>query len=258
MIVGAERAAQKPRNECVARDAASAAAVIETRGARQGLRGRQRGGSGRAARCRPAHRARRVRRDHGAVGLGQVDADEPARLPRHAERRHATTATASMSPRSTPRSARACACDKIGFVFQGFNLLPRMSALENVAMPMGYAQRAARRAPAARARGAGGGGPGRIAQRHRPSETVRRPAAARRDRARADQPAADPARRRTHRRARLARPARRSSRCSSACSDDDHTVVLITHDPDVARHCDRIFVMRDGELHEQRGTEARA
>ena len=33
--------------------------------------------------------------------------------------------------------------------------------------------------------------------------------------------------------------------------DDDHTVVLITHDADVAAHCDRIFVMRDGELHEQ-------
>jgi putative ABC transport system ATP-binding protein len=31
---------------------------------------------------------------------------------------------------------------KIGFVFQGFNLLTRMSALENVAMPMGYANTA--------------------------------------------------------------------------------------------------------------------
>jgi predicted ABC-type transport system involved in lysophospholipase L1 biosynthesis ATPase subunit len=33
--------------------------------------------------------------------------------------------------------------------------------------------------------------------------------------------------------------------------DEDHTVVLITHDPDVAQHCNRIFLMRDGELHEQ-------
>ena len=32
---------------------------------------------------------------------------------------------------------------------------------------------------------------------------------------------------------------------------EDHTVVLITHDPDVAHHCDRIFVMRDGQLSEE-------
>ena len=32
---------------------------------------------------------------------------------------------------------------------------------------------------------------------------------------------------------------------------EDHTVVLITHDPDVAHHCDRVFTMRDGALSEE-------
>jgi len=30
-----------------------------------------------------------------------------------------------------------------------------------------------------------------------------------------------------------------------------HTIILITHDPEVAHHADRICVMRDGELHEE-------
>ena len=44
-------------------------------------------------------RARRIRRDHGAVRLRQVDADEPDRLPRHADARAATCSTASRSAR---------------------------------------------------------------------------------------------------------------------------------------------------------------
>ena len=31
--------------------------------------------------------------------------------------------------------------------------------------------------------------------------------------------------------------------------DEGHTVVLITHDAEVAAHADRTYVMRDGELH---------
>ena len=214
VIVGTERAAQRAMS---ARRATHRAAVIETRGLRQGLCAGQRGRSGRAARRRPA----RSRRGEFVAIMGPSGSGKSTLMnllgcldtPTAA----ATAATASTSPRSMPKNARACACDKIGFVFQGFNLLPRMSALENVAMPMGYANVPSRRAPAARARGAGGGRPG---QSRAPSSqrTVRRPAAARGDRARADQPAADPARRRTHRRAGFARPARRSSPCSSACS----------------------------------------
>ena len=147
--------------------------------------------------------------------------------------------------------------EKIGFVFQGFNLLPRMNALENVAMPMGYAnvpreERLQRAREALQEVG--------LADRagHRPSELSggqqQRVAIARALINRppiifADEPTG----------ALDSKTGEEILALFKRLQQDDHTVVLITHDVDVARHCDRIFVMRDGELHEQpRLTEAGA
>ncbi|HEY5971851.1 MAG TPA: ABC transporter ATP-binding protein [Pseudoxanthomonas sp.] len=139
--------------------------------------------------------------------------------------------------------------DKIGFVFQGFNLLPRMSALENVAMPMAYANvpRAERLQRAHEALAAVGL---QSRESHRPSElsggqqqrvAIARALINRPPILLADEPTG----------ALDTRTGEEILALFKRLQAEDHTVVLITHDPDVAQHCDRIFVMRDGELHEQ-------
>jgi len=139
--------------------------------------------------------------------------------------------------------------DKIGFVFQGFNLLPRMSALDNVAMPLGYA----RVAPAERTRLAGEalaavGLGGRTS--HRPSElsggqqqrvAIARALINRPPILLADEPTG----------ALDSRTSEEILALFKRLRDEDHTVVLITHDADVAAHTDRILVMRDGRLQEE-------
>ena len=139
--------------------------------------------------------------------------------------------------------------DKIGFVFQGFNLLPRMNALENVAMPMGYANvhRDERLRRAHEALAAVG-----LANRetHRPSEmsggqqqrvAIARALINRPPILLADEPTG----------ALDSKTGEEILALFKALQRDGHTVVLITHDPDVAHHCDRIFAMRDGALHEE-------
>ena len=139
--------------------------------------------------------------------------------------------------------------DKIGFVFQGFNLLPRMNALENVAMPLGYAQvaPAERKRLAQEALAAVG-----LAERanHRPSElsggqqqrvAIARALINKPPILLADEPTG----------ALDSKTGEEILALFKRLRDEDHTVVLITHDAEVAAHADRIYVMHDGELHEQ-------
>ncbi|NLA69130.1 MAG: ABC transporter ATP-binding protein [Gammaproteobacteria bacterium] len=137
--------------------------------------------------------------------------------------------------------------DKIGFVFQGFNLLPRMTALDNVAMPLAYArvppgerERMAAEVLAAVGLGDRSG--------HRPSElsggqqqrvAIARALVNRPPLLLADEPTG----------ALDSRTGEEILALFKRLRDDGHTVVLITHDAEVAAHADRTYVMRDGELH---------
>ena len=136
--------------------------------------------------------------------------------------------------------------ERIGFVFQGFNLLGRMSALENVAMPMGYAgiprpQRLQRAQEALAAVG--------LAERagHRPSElsggqqqrvAIARALVNRPSILLADEPTG----------ALDSRTGEEILALFKRLQDDGQTVVLITHDPGVAAHCDRVMEMHDGRI----------
>ena len=146
--------------------------------------------------------------------------------------------------------------DKIGFVFQGFHLLTRMDATDNVAMPLGYARvpHAERKARAREALAAVG-----LAERagHRPNELSggqqQRVAIARAlvnhpPILLADEPTG----------ALDSKTGEEILALFKRLRDDGHTVILITHDAHVAAHADRTYVMHDGDLHAETGAEAAA
>jgi putative ABC transport system ATP-binding protein len=137
---------------------------------------------------------------------------------------------------------------KIGFVFQGFHLLPRMSALENVMLPTIYAgvPRADRAALAQQALAQVGLGE---RSHHRPNELSggqqQRVAIARAlinspPILLADEPTG----------ALDSRTGEEILALFKRLRDDGHTVILITHDGEVAEHADRVVHIRDGRLHE--------
>ena len=139
---------------------------------------------------------------------------------------------------------------RIGFVFQAFHLLPRMTAAENVALPLVYRSLAAHRARAAAAEALDRVG---MADRagHRPAQLsggqqqrvalarvlVGAPAVIL-----ADEPtgALDPE-----------TSAAIMDLLEGLCRERRMTVVIVTHDPQVARRCARRTRMAHGVLREE-------
>jgi putative ABC transport system ATP-binding protein len=133
---------------------------------------------------------------------------------------------------------------EIGFVFQTFNLLPRMSALENVAMPLVYAgkSKAERESKAQKVLEQVGLGDRMF---HKPNELSggqrQRVAIARalvNDPAiiLADEPTGN----------LDSKTSLEIMRILKDIHTAGNTIILVTHEPDIAEHAHRIIRMRDG------------
>lgn len=135
---------------------------------------------------------------------------------------------------------------KLGFVFQGFNLLPRLNAQDNVALPLVYAgvspkERLARAREALERVGLGD----RL--RHRPNQmsggqqqrvAIARALVGKAPVILADEPTGN----------LDTKMSSEIMRLLLEVNDEGKTVVLVTHEPDIAEYASRVLTFKDGRL----------
>ncbi|MBI2425702.1 MAG: ABC transporter ATP-binding protein [Candidatus Hydrogenedentes bacterium] len=134
--------------------------------------------------------------------------------------------------------------ERIGFVFQTFNLLPRMSAIENVELPLMYAGRQGVRPMAEAALRTVGLGdrmhhePNQLSGGQRQRVAVARALVSNPALLLADEPTGN----------LDSRTGEEILQLFQALHEQGHTIVIVTHEPAIAQRCPRILLMQDGRL----------